>query len=283
MPMAEITIVTHAAMPEGPLDDGLLVGALAARGVAVRTCVWDDPQVDWARSPVTVVRSTWDYHRSPNAWFDWLDRVSNATRLVNPVEVLRWNSEKSYLLDLAACGVEIVPTLLVEPGPTNLVAECRRQGWDDIVVKPAMGASAYGARRFAGSAIVEADAHLAALLAQGRALVQPYQASVEHARERSLVLIAGAFSHAFAKPAFMSGLGEADELERIAVDEAQIAFACHAFAQAPGDALYARVDILPTPDGLRLMELEMIEPQLAFPLHPPALDRFADALLGRLS
>jgi len=278
-----ITIVTHAAMPAGPPDDGLLVQALATRGVDARLCVWYDPEVDWARSPLTVVRSTWDYHRRPQAWFDWLDRVSAVTRLVNPVEVLRWNSDKSYLLDLAARGVAIVPTMLVGSGPSDLIAACRQRAWDDIVVKPAMGASAYGARRFSGRAIGEAYAHIAGLLAEGRALVQPYQASVEQERERSLVLISGVFSHAFAKPAFMSGLGETDELERIAVDETQIVFAQRTFAQAPGNPLYARVDILPTPEGLRLMELEMIEPQLAFPLHPPSLERFADILVSRLS
>lgn len=278
-----ITIVTHAAMADGPPDDGLLVQALARRGVAVRTAVWDDPAVDWSRTPLTVVRSTWDYYRHPKAWFDWLDRAAAVTRLVNPFETLRWNSDKSYLLDLAARGVAIVPTLLVEPGPTDLAALCREQGWDDMVVKPAMGASAHGARRFTGAAIAEADAHAALLLAQGRALVQPYQASVERERERSVVLIEGAFSHAYAKPAFMSGLGETDGLELLEVDEAHIAFARHAFAQAPGNPLYARVDVLPTPDGLRLMELEMIEPQLAFPLHPLALERFADMLVQRLN
>lgn len=278
-----ITIVAHAAMPDGSPDDRLLAQALSARGVETRLCVWNDPDVNWAKSPLTVVRSTWDYHRHPQAWFDWLDRVAGMTRLINPAEVLRWNSRKSYLLDLAARGVEIVPTLRIGAGPLDLAAQCRARGWDDIVVKPEMGASAHGARRFAGPAIHEADAHAAALLGQGGVLVQPYQASVETERERSIVLIDGVFSHAFVKPAFMTGLGDADGLERIEIDAAQLAFARYAFAQAPGDPAYARVDILPTPDGLRLMELEMIEPQLAFPLCPPALDRFADALLSRLS
>lgn len=273
-----ITIVTHEAMPGGPPDDGLLVQALCARGVEARLCVWNDARVDWALSPLTVVRSTWDYYRHPQGWFAWLDRVASVTRLVNPVEVLRWNSEKSYLLDLATRGVEIVPTLLLEPENTDLAAACGAHGWDDIVVKPAMGASAHDARRFTGPAIGQADAHAALLRAHGRVLVQPYQASVERERERSVVLIAGEVSHAYAKPAFMRGLGETDGLERIDPDAAHIAFARNAFAQAPGDPLYARVDILPTPDGLRLMELEMIEPQLAFPLHPPALERFADML-----
>ena len=278
-----ITIVTHAAMPDGPPDDGLLADELAARGAETRFCVWDDPDVDWAKGTLTIVRSTWDYHRHPRAWFDWLDRVAAVTRLINPAEILRWNSRKSYLLDLAARGVEIVPTLLIEAGPLDLAAECRARGWDDIVVKPEMGASAHGARRFARPAIGAVDAHAAALLDRGGVLIQPYQASVETERERSIVLIDGMFSHAFAKPAFMTGLGEADGLERIEIDAAQLAFARHAFAQAPGDAVYARVDILPTPEGLRLMELEMIEPQLAFPLCPPALGSFADAVLSRLS
>ena len=278
-----ITIVTHAAMPDGPPDDRLLAQAFAARGAGVRMCVWNDPDVDWARGPLTIVRSTWDYHHHPDAWFGWLDRVSAATRLVNPVEVLRWNSENSYLLDLAARGVEIVPTILLEPGSTDLATQWQERGWDDVVVKPAMGASAHGARRFAGLTIGEAELHAAALLEQGCVLVQPYQSSVERERERSIVLIDGAVSHAFAKPAFMAGLGDTGELERIAVDDTQRAFALNALAQAPGDPLYARVDILPTPAGLRLMELEMIEPQLAFPLHPTALDRFVDAVLGRLS
>ncbi|MBW8745493.1 MAG: hypothetical protein JF628_14355 [Sphingomonas sp.] len=243
-----ITIVAHAAMPDGSPDDRLLAQALSARGVETRLCVWNDPDVDWAKSPLTVVRSTWDYHRHPKAWFDWLDRVAGMTRLINPAGVLRWNSRKSYLLALAE-----------------------------------MGASAHGARRFAVPAIHEADAHAAALLEQGGLLVQPYQASVETERERSIVLIDGVFSHAFVKPAFMTGLGDADELERIEIDAAQLAFARYAFAQAPGDPVYARVDILPTPDGLRLMELEMIEPQLAFQLCPPALDSFVEAIMSRLS
>jgi glutathione synthase/RimK-type ligase-like ATP-grasp enzyme len=278
-----ITIVTHAAMPDGPRDDRLLAQALAARGAETRLCVWDDPDVDWAKSALTVVRSTWDYHRHPRAWFDWLDCVAGMTRLINPAGVLRWNSRKSYLLALAERGVEIVPTLRIEAGPLDLAVECRARGWDDIVVKPEMGASAHGARRFAGPAIHEADAHAAALLEQGGLLVQPYQASVETERERSIVLIDGVFSHAFVKPAFMTGLGDADGLERIEIDAAQLAFARYAFAQAPDDPVYARVDILPTPDGLRLMELEMIEPQLAFQLCPPALDSFVEAIMSRLS
>ena len=53
-----------------------------------------------------------------------------------------------------------------------------------------------------------AQAHLDALLIHGHALIQPFQDAVNDARERSLVYIGGAFSHAFTKPPFLRGVGD---------------------------------------------------------------------------
>lgn len=279
--MSAITLVTHAALPLGSRDDHLLAAALYRQGAQVRFAVWDDPAVDWAATPITVVRSTWDYHLKPTAWRMWLDYVSLRTQLLNPVPALHWNSEKSYLLDLAARDIPIVPTLLLDHNSASPLAGCRERGWTDIVVKPAIGASAHGARRFAGAAGVEqACAYAAQLLEHGRVLLQPYEPAVERQRERSLVLVEGAFSHAFTKPAFMTGAGQASGLQRHVADDAEIDFARQVLAGAEGNPLFARVDLLPCNDGLRLMELELIEPQLAFHLEPAATGLFAWALLS---
>ncbi len=47
------------------------------------------------------------------------------------------------------------------------------------------------------------------------------------------------------------------------------------------DLLYARVDLLPSPDGPRLLELELAEPSLFLDHHLPSVDLFADAVRRR--
>lgn len=274
-----IAIVTHAGLPEGSHDDQALANALRVRQVAVRFAVWDDPAVDWGGVDLAVIRSSWDYHLAPARWFAWLDLVAAQTTLVNPLALVRWNSDKRYLFDLAAQGVPIVPTVLLgqEVDVTELAAE---RGWDDIVIKPTIGASADGARRFTGPGIAScAAAHLAALLARGPALLQPYQPVVASARERSLVWIDGRFSHAFTKPGFHTGLS-ADALQPHKPATAELALAAQVLETLPQTPLISRVDMIPTDAGLLLMEVELIEPQLALHLCEQSAAALADRLSG---
>ena len=280
--MFDVTIATHAAMPQGSTDDRLLAEAITAAGARARLAVWDDPAIDWSLSARTVIRSTWDYHLQPAAWFAWLATTSRVTRLINDSGVVRWNSDKRYLLDLARAGVAIVPTEVVTHGSVvDLESLCAGCGWHDVVVKPTIGASAKGAERFAGDAIGGAgEKHLSALLATGDALIQPYQPAVEEARERSLVCIGGVFSHAFTKPAFLRGTGDGlgEALHEASAEER--ALADEALRAAPGATIYARVDLVPTPDGPRLMELELIEPDLGLRLYPRSIPALVSAILG---
>jgi hypothetical protein len=280
--MADVTITTHAAMPHGSADDRLLAEALRVSGARVRMAVWNDPGVDWGDSARVVIRSTWDYHLDPSRWFRWLDAVAPITRLVNDVATLRWNSDKRYLAALDAAGVAIVPTEHVAAGArVDLSARCAARGWNDVVVKPAIGASANGAERFTGAAIRErGQAHVDALLARGAILVQPFQPAVQVDRERSLVYVGGAFSHAFSKPAFLTGTGDGLDERIHQATPAERALANAALAAAPHPVTYARVDMVPTPAGPRLMELELIEPDLGLRLHASGAAALARAILA---
>jgi glutathione synthase/RimK-type ligase-like ATP-grasp enzyme len=278
----DVTIVTHGEMPAGSTDDRLLVDALVAAGVRARPAVWNDAAIDWGAAPRTVIRSTWDYHLQPAAWFDWLASASRLTRLINDTATVRWNTDKRYLLDLHAAGVAIVPTEHVARGSwVDLEACCAARGWDDVVVKPAIGASAKGAARSAGTAIREkGQAHLDALLRSGDALIQPYQAAVVTERERSLVYVGGAFSHAFTKPPFLTGTGDGLGEAIHDATPAERALAEAALRAVRRQPIYARVDVVPAPDGPRLMELELIEPDLGLRLHPPSIPALATAILA---
>ena len=274
-----LAIVTYPGQPGGTSDDALLADALATRGARVSFAPWSDPQVRWGSFDAAVVRTTWDYHLHAAAWRHWLAAVP--VPLINDRATLIWNSDKSYLADLARRGLPAIPTELVERGaPIGVGALCRARGWDDIVVKPSVGASSHGALRFA-AADPAAQAHLAALLESSRALIQPFQHEVETSLERSIIVVDGAVTHGFRKPPFSAGTDITSlGFQPHRPEPAEIDLALTAVAAAEGDVAVARVDMVPTAHGLRLMELELIEPHLELASCPAAVEALARCVIG---
>ena len=270
--MTRIALVTaHAARG---LDDDLapLEQALRDAGAQVAVEDWDDASVDWSRFDLALLRSTWDYTERVAEFLAFCARVAETTLLLNPVPVVRWNTDKSYLVELAARGVAVVPTAVVEPGEEPDFPD------GEFVVKPAIGAGSRGAARFTDHA--EARAHFDALGV--KALVQPYQSSVDLNGETALVFFAGEYSHSFHKgPMLAQGLAEAESglyveerLGSIEPSERQVALAEQVLDVAAAllslrrsDFLYARVDVVTGGDGEPLLlELELTEPSLGFKL-----------------
>ena len=58
---------------------------------------------------------TWGYHLRHAEWLAFLDRAeAERWPMVNPPELLRWNSDKAYLAELGRKGLASVPTLEVD-------------------------------------------------------------------------------------------------------------------------------------------------------------------------
>ncbi len=245
---------------------------------------WNDPQEDWDARVPTVIRSTWDYIHELPRFLAWAERAERAAPLWNPLAVVRANVHKRYLLELGARGVATVETALVERARAcSLAALARERGWQRLMVKPAVAASSFGARRFEAHEHAHAQQHLDALLARGDALVQPYLESVEGHGERALVWIDGELTHAVRKsPRFADG--HEDVSEALPIEKDERALAEQALAHAPANLLYARVDVARGVDGRpRVMELELVEPSLFLRQHPPACERLVAALARRLA
>ncbi len=285
--MARVLLATCAEVPEGDDDDRPATEALRAAGVEAVPAVWDDPSVDWTAADLVVVRSTWDYARRRDEFLAWARSVP---RLANPAPVLDWNSDKTYLRQLADAGLPVVPTTWYQPG--DEVAEPA----GEVVVKPTVSAGARDTARHA--AADGARRHARSLLDAGRAvMVQPYLAAVDTAGETGLVWMGDRFSHAFRKGALLTpGAEVTDELflaESIGARQAsavelevaeRVLDALARLAPVPRDALlYARVDLVPGPDGDPvLLELELTEPSLWFVADPTAPARWARAVCGWL-
>lgn len=272
----KLRIATCKQLPEVDVDAAPLAAALREAGVSAELLAWDDPAVDWDLPIPTILRSTWNYALHLDAFLAWVDRAAAAAPLWNPPDVVHANVRKRYLLELAARGVPVIPTTLVERGSTAPLPDGR------LVIKPEVGAGSLGARVFQPGD-PEAAMHLAALTRTGAALVQPYVPSVDDYGERSLVWIDGALSHAIRKSPRFSG-----DSERItgpfpiADDERAVAEA--ALAPYASRILYGRVDVARDEhEQPRVMELELVEPSLFFTRQPAAAARYVAGLLRRLS
>jgi glutathione synthase/RimK-type ligase-like ATP-grasp enzyme len=274
-------LVTYAQLPHLSADDRLLQDALRRRGHVADAVVWDDPHVVWQRYDAVVVRSCWDYHTRPAEFLAWVDRIAAlGVRLLNTPDLLRWNHEKRYLLDLAARGVPIVPTVYLPQGaPADLAQILRVRGWDAAVVKPAIAATAYHTWR-TGAQRAADQSRLTELLAARAMLVQPLMPQIE-AGEWSLLFFGGEYSHAVLKRPAAGDFRSQDDFggtaEALTPPPGLIQQAAQALASAARAPLYARVDGLLVDATFTMMELELIEPSLFLGYAPHAADMLAKA------
>lgn len=287
-PAPRVLLASCAELPRSNADDTDLPEVLAELGVPAAWAPWDDPAAPFDSAELVVLRSTWDYPPRRKDFLAWCESVP---ALVNPARVARWNTDKTYLADLAARGVPVVPTELIAPG------EPLRCPDFEFVLKPSVGASSRGAARFAVGERDAAAAHLAALHAVDHTvLVQPYQRAVDREGETALVFVGGGYSHAFVKGAMLPdpaapGPGPGDRfgvepdaaLRRAAEDAVDAAAAIHGMRRS--ELLYARVDLVRREDGSPLLlELELTEPSLGFrQADPGAKPRFASAVRAALA
>ena len=290
----KLRIALVSARAARHLDEDLppLLAALEAAGADATVADWDDPQVDWAAYRLALLRSTWDYAERLPEFLAWADRAAALTTLINPPAVIRWNTDKHYLAQLARAGVPIVPTRFVEPDGQGARELDRflQEGVAEWVVKPAVGAGSRDAARYVKGEERVAAAHVGRLLEAGRSVIlQPYLDQVDQHGETALIFLAGRFSHAVRKgPLLRRGSAPTGALfaeEQIttrtpAAEELQIGhrvLAALPFAMP----LYARVDLIRFEDGRPcLLEVELTEPSLFFAHAPGAAVSLAGLCTG---
>ena len=294
--MPRIALVTAIASLHRDDDMPPLLDACARAGLDAEVRAWDDCTVSWSRYDGVVLRSPWDYHARLPEFLGWCARADAVSCLLNPLDVVRWNTDKHYLADLAEAGVPVVPTRFVEPDAEPLPAlEAALAAFPDaaeLVVKPTVSAGSIDTQRYRRDEAFAAANHVGRLLAAGRAaMLQPYLDAVDSRGETALLYFDGVFSHAIRKAALLhpgqAGADHADLPEAIAPrtpdpDELAAGDAVLAALRARTGIvpLYARVDLIRDADGQpTLLELELTEPSLFLAESPGAADHFVDATI----
>jgi glutathione synthase/RimK-type ligase-like ATP-grasp enzyme len=269
------------------VDDGLAAAELTRRGWEVEELPWNRP-ADWSRFDAVVVRSTWDYQHAPAAFLAALEAIhASGARLFNPLEVIRWNLRKTYLRDLAAGGVAIVPTTFGRGLSAATLRDWVAAG-GRRVLKPVVSANAHDTYPLEASTPGAVLESIAARYADREWMAQPFVRSVTEVGEYSLFYFGQRWSHAILKtPArgdFRVQEDHGGTIRPIAPPPDLRAAADAVLAAVHQPLLQARVDLVRLDDGTpALMELELIEPSLYFRTDPASPAHFADALEAALA
>jgi hypothetical protein len=293
---SRVALVTCAVLPDLDPDDRRLLAPLRARGVEAVPAAWDDPTLDWSAFDLAVLRSTWDYPPRRKEFLAW---AASVPRLANPANVISWNTDKRYLVELSLADLPVVPTTwLAADDPWQPPAA------GEWVVKPAVGVGSKDCGRYRLADPEHrrlAAAHVARLHSDGRlVMLQPYLPAVDRYGETAVLFIADphrgglAYSHAIRKGPMLAGPSRAveglyheEEVTERVPSAAELAVARRALAEIPGGSdrlLYARVDLIPGPDGRPLLvELELTEPSLFLGHDPGAPARLAAAIAAKVA
>ncbi|PHS28712.1 MAG: hypothetical protein COA84_00530 [Robiginitomaculum sp.] len=253
------------------------------RGLSLEDVIWDDPIVDWKSFDAVLVGTTWDYPQKRDLFFETLAHIDTQTALFNPLALMQWNLDKSYLADLAKKGVPSITTLWADKADEfSITSAFDTLQTDEIVIKPRIGANAWRQARLKRSeALPMPDA-----LPPDSCFIQPFLSSVAKYGEISMLYYDGAFSHAVRKiPGVgdyrvQSGYGGREVDHQPDTQERVVAKA--AISALPTLPLYARIDLVREDEQSPvIMEVEMIEPyhypeqgsDFAVPLVAGMLDR----------
>jgi glutathione synthase/RimK-type ligase-like ATP-grasp enzyme len=252
--------------------------ALNAVGLHVEQRVWHDPG-DLTGFDLVLPLFAWGYQRDAARWFALLDAWAAAgVRMVNPPSLLRWNSDKAYLADLAARGIAVVPTIdAAQLNNAALLTARAEFAAQMLVVKPPVSGGADGTYR------LDIDDDVPAAVRGRRMLIQPAMAGIHDPGEYSLFFFDGQLSHAILKRPAVGDFRVQDQFggtERpVVAPERSHALAAATLAALPAAPAYARIDMVGDDAGdLFVMEVELIEPSLFLHHAPDGGAAFAAAI-----
>ena len=260
-----IGIVTCKERPDLIPTEQFLTPSIARFG-NTEIVIWNDPTVIWQSFDVLIIRSVWDYHLQYESFIKWLDELKSANiQVFNPIDVIKKNLHKFYLKELLEQGFPVVPTHFLpfeEVANFSLEDLCVERNWQQIVVKPAISATAWNTYKLDNSEQIR-DFKFPI---HSDWLIQPFVSEIIEFGEISLMFFNREFSHAVVKKSSSGDFRVQEEFggkfSIIEPNRLTIKTALKVLESIEGDLLYSRVDGVITADGFKIMEVELIEPEM---------------------
>ena len=267
--------LTSEELPNLIDEELAVVTLLRQKNMTIDFVVWSN-KVDWSTYDCAVIRTTWDYYLRSEDFLHVLSSIQNSgCRLFNSLEIVKWNTDKRYLLELEQKQVPVIPTAIVQNvQQENWREYCTRWETQKLVVKPVVSAGAYH------TYVIDVEKAPQIPVIEVPYMVQPFLENVVEEGEWSFMFFGGKYSHAVVKRPKQNdfrvqeehgGSTKAAEGQTSDLQEAQKVIA------AIPKQLYARVDMIRYRGKLHLIELELIEPQLFFANCAKSSELFVEA------
>lgn len=272
------------------LEDEILCKAFDEVGLSYGRKAWDDPNFDWSSTSYVFIRTPWDYFDRYDEFSIWFQETIKVTKFINSRNLVEWNIDKHYLLDLKNSGIHIPKTLFIEPKTkTTLIESIEKakstKGFrgETFIIKPCIGGGAWHTYKFHFTDWKKYENVFQKLIAKETMMLQEFQKNIIMQGEVSMMVFDGHFSHAVLKKAKLGDFRVQDDfggsVQTYQPTKQEIDFAEAVVKACPELPLYARVDIFyDNEDCLALAELEIFEPELWFRLHPKAAQMVAKGI-----
>ncbi len=283
--MKKVALVTYNKQPKLFDSDNLLVKPFQKHGFIAEATPWDRKGVDWKEYDLVILRTPWNYHLQVPEFLGWIEYLeSQKVKLWNPPNIIRWNMNKKYLLELSNMGIPIIPTLICSKENIHQIPpQIMERNWKEIILKPGFGASSYQIQKIKAEDFDPESKSIQTILKNSILLIQQFMKEISTTGEFSFIFFDKKFSHAIHKKPKVNEFRSQPEFGGIEIlyqpTSQQISQAQHVLNHVDSPLLYARVDGLIIKDKFRLMELELIEPDLYFVKEKRATEKFVKSAI----
>ena len=253
-------------------EDELLKFELNKLLVDVDIISWQDNTVDYSKYDAIIIRSLWGYQDYIEEFVDYLDKLKKEkVKVFNSVEILKDNLNKyEQFKILDKYDIPHIETFFLKKDELDKVKDINKEH-KDLVVKPIISGS--GNNTFIISDTIEKNNIKVAEVTDrfsnvlnevnNYLMVQPFVKEIDDG-EISVVLIDNKVSHIVVRnTSVFNNKGSISVVGLDAMDDKMksIVDRCSNINEYKS-ALYMRVDLVKIDDNYKVMELELVEPQL---------------------
>lgn len=266
-------------------EDDKLLNFLKEKGLNIEKVIWNDRDINWEDYSLAILKSPWDYFDLIEEFYHWLDHLkAKKVKLLNPIDVVRWNANKQYLREIEAAGLKITPSFFIQNQESvNLKYFFEKCNTNKLIVKPCVSGGAKNTFKVTADNVNEVNQKLNLLIQDEYFIIQPFLPEILESGEWSFIFFNGVYSHSLIKQAkpgdFRVQPAHGGSVHPQKPGKELIATAEQYVKLFAKDCLYARVDGTFVNGEFLLMELELIEPFLFLNTDPQNYERYYQALV----